>query len=174
MPSHRPLLASLGLLAGLTAALSGCAHYQLGTGTTPSFRTLYVAPVANRTLAPQAQAILSTRVRDAFLRDARVLPVNAAPGADAEITLVITEYRREIAAARENDTGLARKFNLTLTVTGTLRDQRSGRVLWEDRPISAMREVFTDSGQLQSEYEVMPLLAEALALRVLRAALDSW
>ena len=167
------VLALLVLGAGLFLA-NGCANYQLGTGGHPTFRTLFVEPVANKTLLPQAQAIVSTRLRDAFARDGRVSLVNSAADADATLAVVITEFHREIAAVREGDTGLARKFNETLGTTCTLRESRSGKMIFENRPISAMREVFTDSGQLQSEYQTIPLLAETLASKVAHAALDVW
>ncbi len=163
------------LFAGLCLLLAaGCSHYRLGTGTAVSFRTLHLEPVANRTLVPQAQAIVSTRLREAFARDGRTTLANSVGDAEATLTVTITDYRREIAAGREGDTGLARKFNVTLGVVCTLRDHRSGKLIFENRPISAVREVFTDSGQLQSEYQTIPLLAEALAAKVLHAALDVW
>lgn len=164
----------LWLLAAVLAFATGCAHYQLGTGAKPAFRTLYVEPVANRTMLPQSQPLLSTRLRETFARDARVSLVNAAAGADATLTVVIHDYHRDIAAVREGDTGLARKFNVTLGALCTLRDNRTGRMIFENRPITAVREVFTDSGQLQSEYQTLPLLADALALKVAHAALDVW
>ncbi len=175
----RPLHLSRLLIAAVAPAAvllfsGGCAHYQLGTGSAPAFRTLHLEPVANQTLLPQSQPILSTRLREAFLRDARITLVNSAAGADATLTVVISDYRREIATVREGDTGLARKFNVTLGTTCTLRDNRTGKALWEKRLINATREVFTDSGQLQSEYQALPLLAEALSARVLQAALDAW
>ena len=165
----RPIVSVLCLLL-----LTGCAHYQLGTGTEPSFHTLFVAPVANKTLLPQSQPLVSTRLRETFARDARVTVVNSAAGADATLTVVINDYHRDIAAVREGDTGLARKFNVTLGALCTLRDNRTGRAIFENRPVSAIREVFTDSGQLQSEYQTLPLLADALALKVMHAALDVW
>lgn len=164
-------------IAGLLTALlfaSGCAHYRLGTGSAPAFRTIYVEPAANQTLVPQAQALLSTHLREAFLRDGRVQPANSAQSADATLTVAITEYRREIAAVRDGDTGLARKFDVTLGALCTLRDNRTGKLLWENRPVNATREVFTDSGQLQSEYQAMVLLAQALAARIAHAGLDTW
>lgn len=166
-------LVPLLLLAGLLLH-AGCANYQLGTGGTPTFRTLYVEPVANKTLLPQSQPLLSTRLRESFARDARVQLANSSGGADATLVVVINDYRREIAAVREGDTGLARKFNVTLGATCTLKDNRSGKAIFENRPISAVREVFTDSGQLQSEYQTLPLLADALAAKVVHAALDIW
>lgn len=172
--SVRLLSAASGLTAVCLVLLAGCSHYQLGTGATPSFRTLHIEPVANKTLLPQAQAIVSTRLRETFARDGRVGLANSSAATDATLTVTINEYRREIAAVREGDTGLARKFNVTLGVACTLRDNRTGKIIFENRPVSAVREVFTDSGQLQAEYQTLPLLAEALATKVLHAALDVW
>lgn len=165
-----PTLAALACLL----FVAGCANYQLGPGATPSFRTLYVEPVANKTMLPQSEALVSTRLREALARDARVQLVNSPAGADATLRIVLNEYRRDIAAVREGDTGLARKFNVTLGAACTLRDNRARRFLFEDRSISAVREVFTDSGQLQSEYQTLPLLADALAAKLVHAALDVW
>jgi hypothetical protein len=168
-----PLLCAVGALVAIFGA-AGCAHYQLGTGSAPSFRTLYVQPVANKTLLPQSQAIVSTRLRETFARDSRIQLVNSADTADATLTVVLSDYYREVAAGRQDDTGLARKFNISLGATCTLRDNRAGKTVFENRRIAAMREVFTDSGQLQAEYQTLPLLADALATKVVHAALDVW
>jgi len=153
---------------------TGCAHYQLGTAGQLSFSTLFVAPVENKLLLPQAQAIITTRLRDQLLRDGRVNLVGAPSAADATLQVVIREYRRDVEAARADDTGLARKFALTLVVNCTLRDNRSGKILFADRVVTVRRDVFTDSGQLQSEFQILPLLAESLADKVAHTVLDVW
>lgn len=165
------LTALVGLLFG-----TACSHYQLGSGakTKLVFQTLYIEPVENKTLLPQARALVSTQLREAFARDARVSLVNSPEAADATLAVTITSYRRDVLTVREGDTGLARKFNVTLATTATLRDRRGNKVLFENRPVSVQREVFTDSGQLQSEYQTLPLLAETLASKVAHAALDIW
>ncbi|MCX6956202.1 MAG: LptE family protein [Verrucomicrobia bacterium] len=162
------VLAACALLVG-----SGCANYRLGTGTKLAFRTLYLEPVENKTLLPQARALVSTQLREAFARDPRITLVNSAADAEATLAVTITSYRRDVLTVREGDTGLARKFNVTLSTTCTLRD-RSGKALFENRPVETQREVFTDSGQLQSEYQTLPLLAESLAAKAVHAALDVW
>lgn len=164
---------ALGYLFLSVLFATGCAHYRLGTGSTPNFRTLHVAPVVNKTMLPQAQAIVSTRLRETFARDGRVALAGSENGAEAVLTVTIVDYHRDVAAVREGDTGLARKFNLTLAVLCTLTD-KTGKVIFENRPISAVREAFTDGGQLQSEYQALPLLAEALAAKVAHATLDVW
>ena len=164
----RPTLTTVALLT-----LSACSHYQLGTGGTPGFHTLYVAPVANKTALPQAREITSTRLRETIARDGRVALSNSAADADAVLTVTLVDFHREITAVREGDTGLARKFNLVLGADCTLR-QRDGKVIWENRHVEIVREAFTDAGQLQSEYQTVPLLAEALAGKIAHAALDVW
>lgn len=176
MSALRPLFSVLCLVAAALFLGTACSHYQLGTGakTKLAFQTLYIEPVENKTLLPQARVLVSTQLREAFARDARVSLVNSPEAADATLAVTITSYRRDVLTVREGDTGLARKFNVTLATTATLRDRRGNQVLFESRPLSVQREVFTDSGQLQSEYQTLPLLAQSLAAKVTHAALDIW
>jgi hypothetical protein len=153
--------------------LTGCAHYQLGTSANVAFTTLYIQPVDSQTLLPQARAIVSTQVREAFARDGRVALVNSADAADATLQVTLRDYRRDVASVLENDTGLARKFTLTLEVACTLKN-RAGEELFADRIVQVQRDAFTDGGQLQSEYQTVSLLAEALAKKVVHAVLDVW
>ncbi len=166
----------LALLASLmlAALLSSYAHYRLGTGSTPAFRSLHVAPADSRIAVPQGAALLSGRLRESLLRDGRVDLRPDPAGAEATLKVTLVEYRREIAAARADDTGLARKFNVTLTAACTLRDPRTGRTLWTERRISVRREVFTDRGQLQAEYQTLVLLTEALAARITSDLVETW
>lgn len=171
---HVRLLFAVGLV--VTAAfLAGCSHYRLGTGGGQlAFRTLYVQPVENKTMLPQASALLSTQLRQVLLRDGRVTLVNSPESADATLSVVIHDYHRDVAAVREDDTGLARKFNLVLAARCTLRDNRASKPIFSDRNLTAIREGFTDGGQLQSEYQTLPLLAESLSGKIAHAALDVW
>jgi outer membrane lipopolysaccharide assembly protein LptE/RlpB len=153
--------------------LAGCAHYQLGTAARVSFTTLYVEPVETQTLLPQARAIISTQLREAFARDGRITIVNSPDAADATLQIDLRDYRRDVASVLENDTGLARKYILTLDVACTL-STRAGETLFADRIIRVQRDAFTDGGQLQSEFQTVPLLAEALSKKVVHAVLDVW
>ena len=163
---------ALGALLAL--ALAGCAHYQLGTGGRLTFATIYVAPVGNRAPVPQAQALVATAIREALLRDGRVTLVDSPGAADVTLRVDLTGYEREMTAARAADTGLARKFALHLHARCTLTDNRTHRPLFAGRDLTATRDAFTDSGQLQAEYQTLPLLATALADEVAHAVLDVW
>jgi hypothetical protein len=161
--------------------LAGCSHYQLGTSGQLAFTRLYIAPVENDAALPQATALFSTQLREAFLRDSRVTLVNSSAEADATLTVSLDRLSRSVATARPDDTGLARKFELTLHALCTLRDNRSGAALFDKRPVDAMRQLFTtpspttrESDQLQAEYNLMPHLAQTLADRVAHTVLDVW
>lgn len=161
-------------LLGLLVALGGCSHYHLGTSGPLVFSSLYVAPVKMRALVPQAKAIIGTQLREAFIHDGRLTLANDAATADATLTLTIKDYHREVATVRPGDTGLARKFIITVKALATLTDNRTGQTLFSDRPLQAQRDVYTDSGQQQAEYQMLPLLAQDLAARASHAVLDTW
>src|SRR4051812_26905059 len=98
MPSAALLFVAVVLGVG-----AGCSHYQLGTDAKLAFTTLYIEPIANKTLLPQAQALMSTQLRERFARDGRVTLVNSPQGADATLTVSINDYHRNPATVREDD-----------------------------------------------------------------------
>ena len=169
-----PRFPSLLLACGLTLWLGACAHYHLGTGPGPKFSRLFIPPVTSDVLVPQARATVTTQLREAFLKDGRVALVESAAEADAVLTLKLTGYGRDTAVVRADDTGLARRFDVSLQARVTLTDRRTGQDLLKDLNLTARRGVFTDSGQLQSEYQNLPLLAADLAKQTVQAALDGW
>ena len=173
------------LLVACALLAQGCAHYRLGTGADLSFSTLYIEPAKNQTPLAQSQALVSTMIRDAFIRDGRVTVVDRPADADATLEVTLVNYRRDNAANREDDVGLARKFTLHLRASCRLRDNRTGRMLLDGRIVEVQRESFTDNGlgavpfgtsndQLQGEYNTLPLLAGSLSEKLTHAVLDVW
>ncbi|MGA2017434.1 MAG: LPS assembly lipoprotein LptE [Opitutaceae bacterium] len=163
----------------------GCANYRLGTGADPSFATLFIEPAKNTTKLAQSQALVSTMIREAFIRDGRVTVVDSPDEADATLEVTLVNYHRDNAANREDDVGLARKFTLYLRASCRLRDNRTGRMLFDGRVVEVQRESFTDNGlgsvpfgtsndQLQSEYNTLPLLASSLSEKLTHTVLDVW
>ena len=143
--------------------LASCANYHLGTGTSLKFSRLYIAPVASEALIPQAQALITTQLREAFLKDGRVTLAESPAEADAILHLTLTGYQRDVAVARPDDTKLARRFDVSIHAKATLTIGAEPQNAFTDRPLVASRGVFIDSGQQQSEYQTLPLLAELLA-----------
>jgi hypothetical protein len=153
---------------------TGCASYKLGTGATPKFASLFIAPVTTDTLIPQARELVTTQLREAFIKDGRVTLADSPGAADAVLRISLTGYDRTVAVSRQDDTGLARRFDVSLRASATLTDQRTQQVLFAKRPLAAKRGVFTDSGLVPAEYQGLPLLAEQLAGETVHAVLDTW
>lgn len=153
---------------------AGCASYQLGSPSEPRFRTVFVPPVANDTFLPQSRAAVTTSIREAFSRDGRVA-LAASPG-DAERILEVrlVDFSREMTSAQRDDTALARKYALTLTAEVRLVDPTQPDTATPFRQVAVSVDSFTDSGQQQSEYQAVPLLAGSLAREIVHRVMDRW
>jgi len=175
-----------GLATGLLficLLTTSCSHYTLGTEGKLSFTSIYIEPVANKSSLPQAQEIISEKLRSVFEKDGRVTLVNSPQAADVTLTVILRNFRRDVSAVRETDTGLASKFTLTLESVCALSDNRTHSVLFQNRLVSVEASSFTDKGipaivgpgnQQQSEYNTVPVLAQELADKVSHVVLDVW
>lgn len=181
-------LASLALVA---FALIGtaCSHYRLGTGAQHDFESVFIAPVETNAVIPQSTALLSTQIREAFIRDGRVRVVNTPAEADAILTVKLDGLRRDTLTSLPSDGGLARTFGLVLEASATLRDSKGEKTWFADRRLRVERQIFTNDGttlatpdgpylvplqQTQAEYTIVPTLGENLASQVKSTVLDTW
>lgn len=167
-------LASLFCLIFAACGLVSCANYHLGTGSAPKFSRLFIAPVTSEALIPQAQALITTQLREAFIKDGRVALADSPATADAVLRVTLTKYQRDVAVSQPSDTKLARRFDISLHARATLTVGTDAAAAFTDRALVANRGVFKDDGQQQSEYQALPLLAEILAQQALHATLDTW
>jgi hypothetical protein len=142
------------------ALLGSCSSYHLGTGAAVKFTSLYIAPIKTEALIPQAQVLVTTQIREAFIRDGRVKLVGSPEAADAVLSVTLVNYSRSVA--------------VSLQARATLLDNRTKLPYFSERPLDAKRGVFTDSGLVPSEYQALPLLAELIAREAVHAALDTW
>jgi hypothetical protein len=163
-----------GSAALCVLCLTGCAGYQLGTGATPKFTTLFVAPVGSDVILPQARAELTTRLREAFIRDGRVRLTDSAEAADAVLRVTIASYTRDVVVSRTDDTGLGRRFDITLQARASLLSNRQPQPWFTDRVLEARRGAMVDSGLVPAEHQLLPVLGESLANEAVRAVLDTW
>ncbi len=169
MRSFARLLLALALLGSVTA----CSHYHLGAPGKPLAQTVFVAPAINASFAPQAAPLVTDAVRLALARDGRIQLAANEEAAEAHLQIRLLRFEREVLAARRDDTALARKFAAKLTAEITLTDH-NGKILIDRRNIVATRDVFVDTGLQPTEYQTMPLIAEALATAIAHALLDTW
>lgn len=183
-----PRFAVPALLAALMLFLgAACSHYRLGTGVEREYQTVFIPPVASSGQVPQATAILTTAIRESFIRDGRIRVVNTADEADVVLSVTVKRFSRRSLTGLPGDSGLARSMGITLDTVATLEAPDGKKTWFADRAVSVERQIFTDDGtappavsalqpvqQTQAEYQLVPQLAEALAERLKGAVLDTW
>ncbi len=171
------LLLRTGLLLPSTLLLlictCGCASYKLGPPQDLPFRTLHVDLVKNESTAPQAEALLTRNLIEAFLRDGSLSIVEESQ-ADATLRVTISSFGRRLAATQETDTVLGRSFGLFMESTATLTDNSNGNPYFKDRRITADEVAYADSGLNQAEFQTMPLLLRRLATRIKDSVVNTW
>ena len=177
------LIATLTLVAA--SFLGGCKSYQFGNPVELPFKSIYIKPVTNDSFAPQAQALLSAQIRDAFIRDGRAKIVISEEAADAVLLVNLVEYKRSAAARQSQDTATAAGFDLTLVAEVSLYNQNKGDYFFEEHIIEESSNAYVSNlyaapaalqtqDFLQSEYQAMPLLTRDLARKIADEVLSPW
>jgi len=157
------------------ALLAGCANYSLGpTGALP-FKSLYVAPAQSKAYVPQAQAPVTEFVRQSLLQEGTVTLADQA-NADATLDIILTDYHRSIAATAQSNTLNARSYILTLVASCTLVNNRTGKVYFKDRLVTASTETYVSESNdfSEPEYQAIPLLARELGRKIKDTVVGTW
>ena len=177
MPSSRPRLVGIETICFLILAfllsLTGCVHYHLGRPADLSFQSLHIERVENRSSLPQAHALVTRNLIEAFLRDGSVL-IASKHESDALLSVTLEEVTRRRSATQGNDTLRGRSFALTLRATATLTDARKGLPIFEAREFTVSEVTFADDGLQPAEYQSIPLLARGLALKIKDSVISPW
>lgn len=161
------------LLLAVVTLLPGCSHYRMGPPGQLAFQSIYVAPVQNRSYAPQASAELTTQIVDS-MQDHGNLTVVEHGSADVTLETTIIDYQRIVGATQQADTALAESYVLVMQADITLRDNRSGKVLMNSRRVSADQQAFVQGGFQIAEYQAMPVLTRELASNITDEVVSVW
>ncbi len=169
------ILAPALLVAFVFAGLVGCAHYHLGAAGPLPFHKLYVSVAQNRSNAAQAQAPVTSMLRQSLLQEGN-LQLTEQADADATLEVVLTDYERLAAATQQGNSLNAQSYTLTLTANCSLVDNRSGKVYFKNRAIDASQVAYVQSGDnfSESEYQTMPKLARDLAQKIKDEVVGTW
>ena len=176
----------VAMLAFFTLALiCGCNSYQLGSPVELPFESIYIKPATNDSFAPQAQTLLSTQIRDAFIRDGRTKIVTSREAADAVLLINLTDYSRRAAARQSVDTTAAASFSLVIAAEVSLFNQNKGDYYFQERIIKESSSAYVNNPYatpavaqtqdfLQMEYQAMPRLTHDLSRRIADEVLSAW
>ena len=154
-------------------SLSGCMHYAKGSGSHLPFDRIYVAPIKNDSLAPQAQALLTKQVRRK-LADKPGLDIFAIPEDGAILEITIVKFEQLIATRKTDDTAAAESFDIKMSVVCTLTDWKTGKIYFKDLQLSDSVECHTFADYQEARHQMMPKLTEKLATKICEAVCNPW
>ena len=157
----------------LIATFTGCSSYNLGTGGELSFKSIYIAPVQNESYAPQAQAIITKQIIQAFIQDKK-LNISNEKYADVRLEVTLKDYDRRESAVQSIDTQRARAYDIQLMASYSLLDNKNGKVYFKDRIADATINTFVDDGLQSAEYQNMPILTKKLASKIRDNVISTW
>lgn len=159
---------------GLIPLLSGCVSYHLGNSTKPPFRTVYVAPVNNRSEANQVQNILWEQVCQALMESPSVELVSSPERADAILEVTIRSFRQSISSTSEQDSVRAKSYWLSMTADCSLKNPEKNNYWIRNQSVSASVNAYIESNFIESKYQSMPKLTSELARKIRNIMIDSW
>ena len=165
------LWAMLGVV--ILGLFSACSNYHLGRAALPPFSTIAIAPIQSSGLVPQAQSALHDQIARAFIADGTLCVVPMGQSSTI-LEVTITDLCRSISATNDQDTGLARSYEVTLKAICTLTDSESGCIFLKNAPVCATLDLQVNSQYVDIEYQAIPALSRTLAQRIRDRVLNAW
>ena len=155
------------------ALFAGCSNYRLaGTPIDLPFKAVYVKPVRNMSLAPQAANLLTNAISDAISQTPDVRVANKDE-ADAVLETTIVGYAKYPYTTRVEDTALASSYKIVAVAKCTL--SAGGRTIFADRKVEAWTIVYMPQANLlNNEYQNMPFLMRELGVKIKDAVIGIW
>lgn len=172
--SRRFLLRIAFALLGLCCLLAiSCAGYRLGPVGRADYKSVAVPMFRNATLRPQLEAQITNAIIKRLQADGS-LRVQSVADADIVLTGTIARYQRSTVRSLREDTGVPREYNITITATVEAREARTGRVVLQPTELTGSADTFIGHDQQSAELQVLPLIADDLARKVVRLLVETW
>lgn len=162
------------LITFLSCLLGGCANYQMGRGEALPYETVYVAPVINRSIAPQAQALLSEQLASEITQRSGLRTVSDPKFADVILEVTLTHYQRDVGIRSSQDTREAQTFDIGLIAHGTLKASQGETLYFVDRVFRAQQEIYAIGSFQNAEFQGMVPLTQALAKNIADEVASVW
>lgn len=160
------------LVAALAAACcAGCA-YRLGPASTMNVRSIAIPNFHNKTYEPRISVQVTNAVIKRIQTDGAIRVVSEE-GADATLTGDIVSWRREPLLFRQDNTLMAKQYELNVQAHVILTDNRTGKRLLEGDFVGKTQ-YFFGNDMTQAERQAFPLAAEDLARRITDRIVDAW
>jgi outer membrane lipopolysaccharide assembly protein LptE/RlpB len=119
-------------LVALAVALGGCGYALVGHGSNvpESIRSVYIAPLVNRTQRSQVDQILTRAIADEMVTRRRFAVVNGLDGADAELSGEVVGFG--LTPVSFDQQGRATEYEISITVSVKFRRTDRDEVIWSN------------------------------------------
>ncbi len=152
---------------------AGCAGYHVGPVTQRNFKSIAVPMFRNRTLRPQLEAQITNAIIKGLQRDGS-LRIESEPNADVVLDGSVVRYQRTALRSLRTDTGVPREYEITITVRVEAKDRRTGEAVLKSAEVTGKSDVFIGADQQSAEEQVLPLIADDVARKVVGLLVESW
>lgn len=156
-----------------TLALSGCAAYQWETPPTSIPQDIHLAPVVNRSTAPQIRALLTDELRETFLRMGG-WSLRSEKDASAVIEVTVLDYTRRRAATSSADTERGLSFDTKLTAEVRVRDAATDKDLLPPFTVEVTGVALEAPNLPENERSALGPLCGRLASQIQDRLRDGW
>jgi hypothetical protein len=165
LPMNKIAIPALFLILTMGLLGSGC-RVHTGEMILPDHpQTISVPIVKNKTFEYGAEERLTDILIQELIRDGRLRVVSEGR-ADLELQAVLTRYDLKKVSLDRDEQAVV--FNLDTAVTATLKDLRSGEVLYQDRKFEESGVFFlSNQPQTRREEQIYVRLAEAMISQML-------
>ena len=152
---------------------TSCSSYHLGMDQELPFSSIYITPVVNNTQAPQTQALFSKVLRDQFVQEPSLVLVGSEQNAGAVLNVEISSYDRNMSA-HDEDTDLARSYQLKIVASCSLLDARSGQVYFRNRSLDIKTTAYNEDHISRAQNQNFPSILDALAKKIVEEVVGVW
>ncbi len=171
--------------AALIVMAAGCG-YSTKSLLPPTYRLIYIAPFVNKlsitqepseiqrftSSLPKLETDVTSEVIKRFIFDGRLHVTPNRDQADLVLTGEIVDFHRQ--ALRLNDTGNIEEYRLNLVANLTLRNTKTGELLWEENGFVGDTTYFLTGSSATSESTAVTALLTDFARRVVERTIENW
>lgn len=151
--------------------IAGCSNYRFGFPIdNASFKTIYVAPTANKAFVAQVQGVMTKQIREELIRNG--ISLQDKNLADVTLSTTIKDYGRAVGAVYETDPDNAKSLSLSLTIECELVDNSTGKVYFKTNVSHSISINANDYAQA-IEYQKMPVLTREVAKKIAMVILNT-
>lgn len=159
-------LRTLFAFAALSAALTGCGHYKMGSPVPESMRKVSVPVFANDTEQAELGRVVTKAIREKMVNQG---PFSIVSDKEAGLRVqgAVSNYGGASVRYDRNRNTSVDEYRMSLTVTIDLVEPASGRVLLGGKRITGSTTFVTRGDYLTGMQDAMPRAAEDIARQVI-------